>query len=315
MLKTWYFADESLFNVETFRRLLAAFPHRPKAELSRHLATNLLTRLIKDPSLSFLGAALVLPFAFVTPGRGRLTHLAVAVLSVALTSSLVVLLRHRLPPWVYTPMLAYVAGLALVLPEDDYLASGLSRLRIVLQSALLTLLLAAWLVAIVHHAKDAELARRLHDRLQRAVKELNPRPNQLYVLGGAPFPLEIITARDLEDWKDLKLLGLGFTTHSPVNRDRLREFHIDDIYAALLHRPDVFLIAQPPTMGGILTYLEDHYGVEVAAHAVVEMRLGKWAGYDVGESKSIDLPRDFAVFRFEILAKRQGTSQTPSASK
>lgn len=309
MLRYWFFADEKRYSKQAFRTVLAGFP-RVESSGSANVLAGMGSDLRTTPALQALVAALVVPFVFAARRQGGTTRLALAYGSVVLVCGLVIVARRRLPPWVYEPLLAYGPALALVLPA--YQAPALSAawpwrmgpIAILLGYFATTAARQLWL--------ESETALVLNQRLKYAIRQLRPCPDQLYVLWGGMFPFEfILSAADLDEWRDFKMLGTGFTAHTPINRARLQEFRIGDVYAALWRQPDVLLVCHAKYAPALAAYVQEHYGVQLMPRKLGEVTLGNWRQYDGKHGHIVAYPRGFAVFR---LAEKLPTGKSGRGS-
>jgi hypothetical protein len=101
------------------------------------------------------------------------------------------------------------------------------------------------------------------------VRELNPRPDQLYVVWGAGFPFEYCLPFDsLSKLRTFRMLGLGCATNTPLTDRFLKEFGLPDVVTGLCGRDNVFLICAEVFVPMLKTYIAEHRGLRVEAEPV-----------------------------------------------
>jgi hypothetical protein len=305
MLHRWFFLNEQLYNADKFRTILASMPPA-RSQSNSLLGLKLFIDLAFSPPLRVMVIGALVPFAFISRnGWGRL-HLLLAWAALVGAIALVIFFLDRVTPWVYTPLLAFPAALALVLSGEAI--SSRRFLAYGIRAAVFVVLAVYVADSYRQLSRESVKVTAMAQKLESEVAKLKPRPDQLYVVWGGIFPLELIlSGRDLDDWRDFKMLGTGFTTHSPINAARLREFNITNLYDALLKRPDVFLITHYDNKDAFLLYVWEHYGKRYVAVPVLDNVLGSWRGYDGSIGKLTSTLRGFTVYRFKERA-------TPKAS-
>jgi hypothetical protein len=146
-------------------------------------------------------------------------------------------------------------------------------------------------------AARSEATQLMSENLTMALQELRPRPDQLYVDWGGSFPYELLLgSRQIEALKPMRMLVLGSTNQTPINDERLREFHIDDLFRAIWQRPSIFVIGYKDAMILMCRYAEEHYGREIFVKKPVYRRLGSYPDFAVPPGRSIS--RDLLIYSF-----------------
>ena len=108
--------------------------------------------------------------------------------------------------------------------------------------------------------------RQLHADLDR----IGPLESDLFVCWGASFPLEsILPLESPHRLRQLHLLGLGWSQHSPANDAVKAHFGIRDLTRALVDNPHVYLLGSTPGRGGGV--LMDHYGIYIREHYGIDV--------------------------------------------
>jgi hypothetical protein len=137
-------------------------------------------------------------------------------------------------------------------------------------------------------AAASQAAQRMSDNLVTTLHELRPRPDQLYVDWGGSFPYELLLgSRQIDALKPMRILVLGSTNQTPINAERLREFHIDDLFRAIWQRPNIFVIGYKDAMILMSRYALEHYGREILVRKPVYRRLGSYPEFTVPAGRSI----------------------------
>jgi hypothetical protein len=136
-------------------------------------------------------------------------------------------------------------------------------------------------------------------RLRRAIQDLHPNPEKLYVVWGGDFPFELIlSSSDLEALRDFKMLAASGTTHSPINHERLREFHIDDLYRAMIERPNVFTIVNSGHVDYFLQYAKERLQKRAIPVPIMMPALGLWHTFDSNCHGMTTYTWSFPVIKF-----------------
>lgn len=299
LLLAWFFPDDKRYSADAFRTVLDAFPRVDSAG-SAEVLSGLWSDVRASAALRALLVSVVVPFAFVRWRGSGWTSLVVAVGASVLVGGLVVMVRRRLPPWVYEPLLAFGPALALVLPTAGGPDAPTGRARKVGQVAALAVLVFSAIAGALELRQQSETALLMNGRLKQAVRQLAPRPDQLYVVWGGLFPFEfLLSGADLEQIRDFKMLATGFTAHTPINKARLQQFGIDDICQALYRRPDVFLICHEYYVPYLAAYVRDHDGRDIAGDRLAAVAFGPWPQFDGNRGHMMAYPRGFSVVRLK----------------
>jgi hypothetical protein len=100
-----------------------------------------------------------------------------------------------------------------------------------------------------------------HRESQELYHELNPQPDQLYVVWRECFRFEDLLTPfgDIGIMHNFRCVSMSLLLPTPFTQRRLQEFKIDDIYLAICDRPDVYLIAIPDLVIYLHRYLNEHY--------------------------------------------------------
>jgi hypothetical protein len=103
-----------------------------------------------------------------------------------------------------------------------------------------------------------------HDDALRAMYQLRPSSNQLFVVWRDCLPYEdLVTPLEIPGpMREFRCLGLSALWPTPFTEQRLRAFEIKDIYRAIWKRPDVFLVAHPEFVIVFFDYVREHYPAE-----------------------------------------------------
>ncbi len=259
MLLTWFYADETVYSRENLEKILAHFPSY-KSYLTPGQVASRLREIFADGAYII---ALVLLFALcLPPGRKPAAALAgTAVTAVALMIFLIY--TKRLPGRVYFPMFSFLAACGMFLAGDGTGGGGyMRRLLTGIAGAAAVL----WILAVVSNQHSLG-AIKLHARssFRKTIEDIEPRGERLFVVWGNALPYTHILPFDSLDFiRQLKLMSLGTTLRTPITRERMREFGIDDIYRALYEKPEVLLVVQDlKYLYYYSQYVLEHYGVNV----------------------------------------------------
>jgi hypothetical protein len=135
--------------------------------------------------------------------------------------------------------------------------------------------LAALGVAVAQLADDFLIVQDNHEdhrNIVSAIAQLHPRPEQLYVAWGGDFSYNaLVNPLDgFSDADNLQILPLGWANHAPLQRQRLAEHHVSDVYQALWQNPNVFLIASVDRCLRLAAFVANHYGQLVSCVPINE---------------------------------------------
>jgi hypothetical protein len=271
MLQEWFFADHALYNIDTMRRVVAASPG-PDLSVTTWAALSLLAQ---ESTRLFLAAAL-LPIFFVCRPKSTQAILTVTVLWAGILVFLILFYFRHCPPWITAPLFGFVVALSLALSWDTRHSQSIGQPLFWIRFGWGLVVLCLLVESGLKLRAESALTRDMHQSLRRAIRTLDPRPNQLYVVWGwgMTFPFELLLSEDdFAALKDFKMLGTGFCAQTPLESERLREFGISDIHRALFTQEDVYLISTPELNKLFIRFVAEHYGVELQAKPVLIVNL------------------------------------------
>jgi hypothetical protein len=232
--------------------------------------------------------------------RGGRAGIAIAFLTVAMAMLLVLFFLRRMPPQVYGPLLAFIPGVAAILPGPSPLRQPQRAVRLTIQGLCLALF-ACWLVDTLdewsHASANVAAARR---NFFNSLNELRPGSDRIYVAWGRTFPYELVLRdEDFATVGKLNLVALGCLMQTPVQKDRLRDLGVADLYRSVFEDPRVFVICDRPLASEFERYAKEHYGKAVKARLLVDKTLGEYRVFNTTEAKYELLPRVLWVQKFE----------------
>ncbi len=263
MFRRWFFTDPEVHEAGDIEAISAALPtvFRSDSALAGLVGQGRgWSGSLRLAVITCLGG-----LAWAEAGRrGRVLVLAGAAAFIVIAFALAG--ATRLPTRVSLPMLAFLPLLFLAangtkegpVPAGTGAAGKAWRLAtaVVSVGALVVGGVNARALDETHHTEEAELRRTL-DGLA-AVD-----PNGLFVEWANQINLSY---QQLSPWRrgglgGPALLGLGWQQRSPMHESMLAAEGIDDLYAAIATRPDVYLpLRTAPRVTLYLRYLEEHYG-------------------------------------------------------
>jgi hypothetical protein len=205
----------------------------------------------------------------------RPAALAALVSTVGMAIGIAVLLQGfaKLPARVLEPMLVAVTWLALLLgggAARAWLPSGWDRAARVAGFSLVGL---AVLLGLGHPgsplptvvARSRQAVQKNVD-LKAALARLGLEPRQTVVVVGNTFPYEAILPIPVPDYlRDLRIVGVGASNQSPLQRRMFAARSLSDLPRALFERDDVLITIQPEAGDDRLLerYIAEHYRVPV----------------------------------------------------
>ena len=97
----------------------------------------------------------------------------------------------------------------------------------------------------------------------------------------------------------MRILALGCANQTPINRERLREFHIDNLFQAIFERKNIRVIGYGDTITQIARYADDHYGKSLRFRKLMHRRLGEYPSIDENTGRTIMHTTDLVIFDFK----------------
>jgi hypothetical protein len=130
------------------------------------------------------------------------------------------------------------------------------------------------IASLVFVARNEDVRARQDEGMKRVMKSLNPLPATLFVLWREWFPLEVLVnpLKDTRPLRNFRCLPMGVLAPTPFATQRMREFHISDVYEAICTRNDVFLVAIPSLLSLYAQYLLDHYNTPIEYRTILSTR-------------------------------------------
>jgi hypothetical protein len=307
MLMRWFFENPQLYNIEKFKAVLSQAP-RP-AEVGGKQFTRLLEQVKNDPGMRLMVVGACISVLFVG-WRGGLAGFGIVALTVAGAMIAVMMVLHRLPPWFSGPLLAFVPGIAVILPSpesstvgrpchndatilpspallnDRLLTVAAQPARMAIQVMALGLFGWGLVSALAEWRQKSAMISQARTNFLTSVVELQRRPDRIYVAWGGVFPYELIV--DNEDFRTisrLRLIALGCLSQTPINNERLRELGIDDLYHAMFVDPRVQVICHGDSGAHFMRYVHEHYGKQTRGHVLEAKPLGEYPIFDPIEGR------------------------------
>jgi hypothetical protein len=291
MLRSWAFEDRNRFSLEVFQRLARDLP--PAKGWSQWDALlSQWEQSRNDPSLHLvLGAGLL---SVLLTLRRSLIPALLTLLCVAMLAASIACVYHRLPASVYEPLAALIPAMAVVGSDSR---REIGSIRWFVNGLGMVILCALFGRVWMQAAARSQATEQMSENLMKTLEELRPRPDQLYVDWGGSFPYELLLgSRQIEALKPMRILVLGSANQTPINGERLREFHIDDLFRAIWQRPNIFVIGYKEAMILMCQYALEHYGREILVKTRLYRRLGRYPEFAVPAGRSIN--RDVLVYHF-----------------
>jgi hypothetical protein len=290
MLKNWFFADRSRFSLSNLRRILDEVPRRtPRLE---SVAASLVRQIPENTELCRLVLAGCC-MALITAGSWRGLTLPVALFGMAFVVAVCLGAWFWITPRiVYCLLLGVMTLSAFPIPSREKESFGfwprVRNLRAVVRSLAVVggLVLTVWTLADAFRQDAYRRAQRLDS--ERLIRELNPQPDQLFVVWAEWFPFRQLVPplADPALLRDFRCVALSWLIPTPYTEARCREYHITDIHRALWERADVFLAADDNLVGLLRFYAARHYRKAVEFRPVFEYSTFRvYQGHAAAESR------------------------------
>jgi hypothetical protein len=291
MLKSWAFEDSQRFSLPVLRKLVTELRPPLKSVEWDVLRRRWLESTV-DPAAHLMVGALMVSLAVAEGGRRR--RVALTLVTVIGLVLLVGRVFHRLPHSVSDPLAALVPALGTAGATASRRFPRLSLFGYFLGLCFLGVLFGrVWLDTVPR----AKLIQAMSDRLVDSIHELRPQSNELYVDWGAAFPYELLLNSDqVQVLKPMRMLALGCANQTPINRERLREFHIDNLFEAMFTQRNIRIIGYPDTINQLDRYAVEHYGKHLRFHRLMHRQLGGYPDFDDGTGEFIVHTKSLMVY-------------------
>jgi hypothetical protein len=294
MLRSWAFEDPERFSIDVLRKLNKALPPAPPSSHWQTLRDRY-GEITGDPWTQLIIVAMLLS-PVLAGGEGRL-RMAITLLSVICASLVIVWVFQRFPTSVSHPLAALVPAIGAVGKGSSRPFSIARKIAYAIGLGILSVLLVRlWMATTLR----ADAIQAMSNRLVEAVKELRPQPDQLYVDWGGNFPYELLLgARQIRALEPMRMLSLGCANQTPINRERLQQFHIENIFRAICERPNTRVIGQWTTVAQMQGYAQEHCGRRLRVREVMHRRLGGYPKIDGATGEVVPYVKDLIVYQFE----------------
>jgi hypothetical protein len=293
MLRSWAFEDSERFTLPVLRKLVQELPlatSSPWEALRRRWVEGTF-----DPAAHLIVGALVVSLVLAEGSRRR--RLTLTLITVIIVSLAVGRIFHRFPHSVSEPLAALVPALGtagITVPRRSLRAG---RLAYILGFALLGVLLVRTWSATISRSRSAQS---MSDRLVEAMHDLRPSPDELYVDWGGCFPYELLLgSQQIRELAPMRILALGCANQTPINKERLREFHIDNLFQAIFERKNIRVVGYGDTIPQIARYADEHYGKSLRFRKVMHRQLGAYPSIDDNTGQTIMRTANLVVFDFK----------------
>src|SRR5262249_15341504 len=147
---------------------------------------------------------------------------------------------HRFPHSVSEPLAALLPAIGTAGATASERSMRATRFVYILGLGLLAILFAQTWLAAIPRARSVQA---MSNRLVEAIHDLRPQPDELYVDWGGSFPYELLLGSDqIRELAPMRILVLGCANQTPINKARLREFQIDNLFQAIFERKNIRVI-------------------------------------------------------------------------
>ncbi len=239
LMRSWFHADEDLFSVDKLESISSQFPSF-KTYLSIGEVFGTVTDKILDQWFMVLLAVFFM--LYLRGGEKGNRAYILATLALIFAVFLYLLVARQLPNRVIQPVLSFLLVAAMYFSSREL--EQFSPVRKIVNTAMIGGICIALLFFLSEQHRESADKIAANRQFKNTVGELDPSPDDLYVIWGS-VPWESILPFDTLDFmRDWKLVLLGTTLRTPITKARLAEFGIDNIYRALYERPNVFIVTR-----------------------------------------------------------------------
>jgi hypothetical protein len=293
MLRSWAFEDPGRFSLSVLRQLLRELPaatSSPWDAMRRRCVEGTV-----DPAAHLVVGALAVSLVLAEGRRRR--RLALTLVWVIGVSLVVGRVFHRFPHSVSEPLAALLPAIGTAGATVSERSTRATRFLHILGLGLLTILFAQTWLATIPRARAVQA---MSKRLVEAIHDLRPQRDELYVDWGGSFPYELVLGSDqIRELAQMRILALGCANQTPINKARLREFQIDNLFQAIFERKNIRVIGYGDTIEQIARYADEHYRKRLRFRKVMHRKLGAYPSIDDDTGAIIPHAADFVVFDFK----------------
>ena len=292
MIDKFYFDDPNVFSVENLRTITTGFPW-VKARANWRNIGHWWSQILHDNSLWPIWLLLPVYVWFARNRRWALQVIGVATL--AIVGMLFCLMWLKMPPArVYYPMFSFQLLVALLgirggtadkrsnttsslwlhvhlgrprtdRPQEAATGWGFTCPLMSVMGAGAVILAAIGAIfgdyRIYRYSREAM---KTNQSVKEAFAEIAPKDDELFVCWGSCFPFEAILPLDSPRvLGNTRMLILGWTQQSPVNRAMKERFHIADLARDLYANPKLFLVSSDDLNAYYSTFAREHQQVEL----------------------------------------------------
>jgi hypothetical protein len=279
MFKSWFFTDAETFSYEHLKTLLDRFQG---STWIRHSPSQYLNESLEPISVfrSMMYADLLLAFLLCTGARFRLLLIALAECVVLEMMFLLFSYFLRLPARVVLPAFfaISVAGFFVVLDT-----ASASRFLIPLppsvlwnrwiRGALVAGFCGGFALISFPCVQEHDARSSGHHYEQRAFMSVIRKmvddyaanePGAIFLNWGGGLPLQLTPPfNDFREFRRMRVINLGWNTHSPLFQDELRRLEIDDLYRATFEDPRVRIFAARIYLKQLKLFAKEHYNRDI----------------------------------------------------
>ena len=289
MIDKFYFDDPEVFSAENLRTITTGFPW-VKAKANWRNVGTWWSQILHDYSLWPIWLLLPIYVGFARDRRWALQLLGVA--TATIVGMLFCLMLLKMPPArVYYPMFTFQLLIAVMAirggaasgdatsrpwlwlhvrlgrPRTDNSLAAVLGWGISVPLFTAAALICAVIGTILCDYRVYRYSRgalKTNQAVKAAFAEVAPRDDELVVCWGSCFPFEAILPLDSPHvLGNSRMLILGWTQQSPVNRAMKERFQITDLGQALYANPKIYLVSSDYLNAYYSTFAREHHRVEL----------------------------------------------------
>jgi len=267
MLMNWFYVDRDKYSEEKLRRILTEAPRQPPAPASSRTPDR--TPGIGPPSYDGVGLWVVLLPAAVLTGGSRSWLLPFGLFALGVLFALIIAGSFQyLPARVWFCLFCPAVAAAVLFAEGEFLPR--TEVTAIAQKLAVVAAVALLIWQAVQRWEEWQARAEIQQLAEDALRSLDSKPDQLYVIWAAGFPYEQVLRPfgTSDSARSMKCTGLLTALQTPILTNRLDEFGIENIDRALYQRKDVYLIAHPLHVELFREYVKRRYGENLEVRTI-----------------------------------------------
>ena len=266
MLNNWLYFDRNIYSEKNLRYV--ADNIRIKRGGPEEI--SLLKKIYRDNRV-LIGFTLVSICAFLLCGPKKQRPFVLLGIASGIVMVLYLSVCEKLPDRVLWPII-YFADSLVLFSIDDWEAVRQrvwpKMIKYVLAGMLVLFTVLALKQGMAIYKTDRQNQIKIN-RFDSMINDIHPLADQLYICWGAALKIQYFKPFvSPSKYGQFNYLGSGWLTHSPLNDNIFRKYHIKNIYLSLVNDKNLYLICTENKKILFRTFMQEHYHMDISFKTV-----------------------------------------------